>query len=462
MSEKPGLQSFSSANSIEALSSTESENDATWSDWLDKVFVRLSNCSPLEREGKLQEALGTVLKVSGLDVEIGELCQLHGTNGSSQFAEVIGLDRRAALLVPFSSMSQLGRTTRITATGAGLRIPVSNQLLGRIMDSSGIAIDGGAPISRDSVRPILAAPPRAMYRGMIDKPFSTGIKVIDGLLTMGVGQRVGVFAPAGGGKSTLLGMLARGARSDVNVIALIGERGREVREFIDDVLGPEGLARSVIICATSDQSPTERANAAYAATTVAEYFRDQGLNVLLMMDSLTRYGRALREIGLSAGEPPVRRGFPPSTFARLPQLLERSGMGETGSITAIYTVLVEDDELDPIAEEVKSIVDGHFVLSRDLGSAGYYPAIDVSKSLSRLMSRIASRSHIEAARRVRGLIAKWQDIEMLVQLGEYKAGADEVADRAIERKSDIDAFRRQDTDDFFSASDSIEWLSSLS
>jgi ATP synthase in type III secretion protein N len=326
------------------------------------------------------------------------------------------------------------------------RVPYGEALLGRVLDGRGQPIDSLGPVPDALSRRALHAPsPSPMQRALIDAPFETGVRAIDTLLTLGAGQRVGVFAAAGGGKSTLLGMLARFCVADVIVIALIGERGREVREFIEDSLGAEGLARSVIVCATSDRPAMERVRAAHHATAIAEGFRAEGKRVLLLMDSVTRFARALREIGLAAGEPAVRRGFPPSVFAELPRLFERAGTDTQGSITAVYTVLLEDEEGgDPIGEEVRSILDGHIILSRKLGAAGHYPAIDVLGSLSRLFPRLASPDHREAAQRVRALMAKHAEIEFLVQVGEYRQGSDPLADKAIAAKPEIEALLRQD------------------
>jgi len=299
-----------------------------------------------------------------------------------------------------------------------------------------------------------------MARPPIDQPFGTGVRALDTLLSVGVGQRLGIFAAAGGGKSTLLGMLARHAAADVNVIVLVGERGREVREFIDDCLGEDGLRRSVLVVATSDRPALERCRAADVGTAVAEYFRDQGLHVLLMMDSVTRYARALRDVALAVGEPPARRGFPPSVLSRLPQLFERTGRDGHGAITAFYTVLVEDEDAgaDPIAEEVRSILDGHIVLSRKLGSAGHYPAIDVLASVSRVMSRIATATHRSAAQRLRQLLAKYQDIELLLQIGEYKSGTDPEADAAIRLMPGIQRLLRQSPQESVSFEQSLVQL----
>jgi type III secretion protein N (ATPase) len=301
-----------------------------------------------------------------------------------------------------------------------------------------------------------------MRRRLIEAPLFTGVKVIDGLLTLGEGQRMGIFAPAGVGKSTLMGMLARGAQCDVSVIALIGERGREVREFIELILGKEGMARSVVVCATSDRSSIERAKAAFVATAIAEYFRDQGQRVLLMMDSLTRFARAQREIGLAAGEPPARRGFPPSIFAELPRLLERSGMGESGSITALYTVLAEDESgVDPIAEEVRGILDGHMILSRRLAAKNQFPAIDVLASLSRVMPQVARPAHITAAGTLRSMMAKYDEVEMLLQVGEFKKGNDPLADKAVDRIAAIRAFLGQKTSELLPIAQTFEQLASV-
>jgi type III secretion protein N (ATPase) len=290
-----------------------------------------------------------------------------------------------------------------------------------------------------------------MQRQMIHQPLPMRVRVLDGMLTVGEGQRIGVFAAAGGGKSTILSQLVKGAAADVRVIALIGERGREVREFVEQSLGPEGMAKSIVVCATSDRSSLERARAAYLATSIAEYFRDQGKKVLLLMDSVTRFARALREIGLSAGEPPARQGFPPSVFATLPRLLERSGMGAKGSITALYTVLVEGDDMtEPIADETRSILDGHIILSRELAAANHFPAVDVLASASRVMSMIDTPEHLKMAGRIRELMAAYKRSEILVKIGEYKRGADPLIDEALDKWPRIMQFLRQGTTEFSS------------
>jgi ATP synthase in type III secretion protein N len=411
----------------------------------------------MARSGKVFEVVGTLIRASGLDAKVGELCELKDPRGRSmQRAEVVGFGRNGAILSPFGGLTGVSDTTRVIGTGRPLSIRCGPQLLGRVISGLGDPIDGRGPLRGTDERPVFADPPDPMSRAMIEHPLPTGVKIIDGLMTLGEGQRMGIFAPAGAGKSTLMGMLARGAQCDVSVIALIGERGREVREFIEFILGPEGMARSVVVCATSDRSSIERAKAAYVATAVAEYFRDRGQRVLLMMDSLTRFARAQREIGLAAGEPPARRGFPPSVFAELPRLLERTGMGARGSITALYTVLAEDESGgDPIAEEVRGILDGHMILSRGIAAKNQYPAIDVLGSLSRVMTQIVPKEHVAAAGALRSLMAKYDEVEMLLQVGEYKPGNDAMADRAVSRIEAIRAFLNQKTSDLLPFDDIV-------
>lgn len=413
--------------------------------------------------GKVVEVTGTLLRVGGLAVKLGELCDLRQADGTLlQRAEVVGFNRRQAILAPFGSVEGLCRQTRVSGHGRPLSILVGDGLLGRVVDGLGEPIDGAGPLRCDEHTSIHAPAPNPMTRRLVDTPLPTGVRVIDALTTLGEGQRMGVFAPAGVGKSTLLGMLARGTAADVNVIVLIGERGREVREFIELVLGPAGMARTVVVCATSDRSAIERAKAAQTGTAIAEYFRDRGLRVLLMMDSLTRFARAQREIGLAAGEPPTRRGFPPSVFAELPRLLERAGMGEHGSITALYTVLAEDDSgSDPVTEEVRGILDGHLVLSRTIAARNQYPAIDVLGSLSRVMSQIVDPEHRAQAGRLRRLMAKYDEVEPLLQIGEYQAGADPLADEAIARHDEIHAFLCQETDECAQPGDTLAQLAGI-
>lgn len=414
------------------------------------LIERLFHAPAVERRGRVVSALGTAIRVSGIEARIGETCTLvDPAGGSPLLAEVVGLDGAEALLTPLGQLRGLGAGVEVIVSEGEVRVPYGPALLGRVLDGQGRPIDGLGPLPPDLARtPLYAPAPDPMARAPIGERFATGVRAIDALVTLGIGQRLGVFAAAGGGKSTLMGMLARGAEADVIVIALIGERGRELREFLHDILGPTGLARSVVVCATSDRPAMERVRAAHHATAIAEGFRAEGRHVLLLFDSATRFARALREIGLAAGEPPVRRGFPPSVFAELPRLFERAGTGPTGAITALYTVLLEDEEGgDPVGEEVRSILDGHVILSRTLGAAGQYPAIDVLQSLSRLFPRVADPGHRAAAARLRALMARNAENEFLVQVGEYKRGADPLSDLALDRRDHIAAFLRQDVDE---------------
>ena len=418
-----------------------------------------------ERRGTVVEAIGTTLRVAGLGLSVGDLCEIEGDRHGAEalLAETIGVSGALGVLMPFGELAGVRAGSWVTRLGRGRHVPVGRGLLGRVVDAFGRPLDGRGPCETDAEVPLSRAPPPAMERQLVDQPVSTGVRVIDALAAVGLGQRFGVFAPAGVGKSTLLGMLARHADFDVNVIALIGERGRELREFIDDALGPEGLRRSVVVVSTSDSPAIARAKAAQLATAIGEYFRDAlGLRVLLMMDSATRYARALREIGLAGGEPPARRGYPPSVFAELPRLLERSGNGPLGTMTAFYTVLMEDEETaDPIAEEIRSILDGHIVLSRKLAAAGRYPAVDPLASLSRVMPRVTSAAHRQAAERVRGWLARYDDVELLLQVGEYRQGHDRATDLAIERHGAIEAFLKQGMEEHTDANRAVERLLAL-
>ena len=426
--------------------------------------LELSNSSMVSRAGKVVEVIGTLVRATGLEAKLGELCNLMDSTGKLlQVAEVVGFARGQTILSPFGSI--IGVTagqTQVVGCGRVLSVPVGKELLGRVIDSLGQPIDGKGPILCNEERPVFALPPTPMEREMIEHPLPTGVKVIDGMITLGQGQRMGIFAPAGVGKSTLMGMLARGTQCDISVIALIGERGREVREFIEIIMGESGMARSVVVCATSDRSSIERAKAAHVATAVAEYYRDQGLKVLLMMDSLTRFARAQREIGLAAGEPPARRGYPPSVFAEIPRLLERAGMGAKGSITALYTVLAEDESnSDPISEEVRGILDGHMILSRKIAARNQYPAIDVLNSLSRVMTQIVPKEHQAANGKMRKLMAKYDEMETLIQMGEYKPGNDPIADEAVQKIDIIRDFLCQPTSDLWPFEQTIEALTSV-
>ena len=418
-----------------------------------------------EIRGRVLEVVGTLIKAIVPRVKLGELCTLRNPGEDRLIqAEVVGLSRQYALLTPMGEMIGISTNTEVVPSGHSHRIPVGFHLLGQVLDSMGMPLDKekSEPLSSSNHYPIYAEPPNPISRKLITRPLSLGIRVLDGLLSCGEGQRMGIFAAAGGGKSTLLSTLVKGAEVDVTVLALIGERGREVREFIEHDLGEEGMRCSVLVVATSDRPSIERAKAAYVATAIAEYFRDQGKKVLLLMDSLTRFARAQREIGLAAGEPPTRRGFPPSVFAELPKLMERAGQSDKGSITALYTVLVEGDDMtEPVADETRSILDGHIILSRKLASAGHYPAIDVLASVSRVMNNIVDKEHVQAAEKIRELLAKYQEIELLVRVGEYKRGADSKADEALSKIGRINSFLKQKTDEFESLENTVEQMKRL-
>ncbi len=411
-----------------------------------KLREALRRTRTLERRGRVTRAFGTTVHATGLDARIGQTCEIvDPADGRVIPAEVIGLVDGAAVLTPLAPLHGLSPEAEVRAGPGQAEVAFGPGLLGRVIDAHGAPLDGLGPIGNAWLaRPIYAEAPNPFEREPIHEIFPTGVRVVDGLLTVGVGQRIGVFATAGGGKSTLLGMFARHCQADVNVIALVGERGREVREFVEDSLGPEGLARSVLVVSTSDRPAMERVRAAHVASAIAEGFRVQGLSVMLLMDSVTRFARALREVGLAVGEPAVRRGFPPSVFAELPRLFERAGSAGAGSITAFYTVLLEEEDGgDPIGEEVRSILDGHIYLSRKLGQAGQYPAVDVLASISRVFGRVASKEHGQAVTRLRAWLARHAEIEFLLQIGEYKPGGDPLADEAIARMPKIKALLRQ-------------------
>ena len=416
--------------------------------------------------GHVVEVLGTMIRAVIPEAKIGEICILRSPDDGSEFqAEVVGFSKDAALLTPLGRIQGVSTNMEVLPTGRVHQVACGEALVGRVLDGLGNPLDSdekGPLPAPEAFYPVYADPPHPLARGIIHKPLSLGVRALDGMLTVGEGQRIGIFAAAGGGKSTLLASIIRGAEVDVNVVALIGERGREVREFIELQLGPEGMKRTVLVVSTSDRPAMERLKASYVATAIAEYFRDNGKKVMLMMDSVTRFARAQREIGLAAGEPPTRRGFPPSVFSTLPVLLERAGAGRKGSITGIYTVLVEGDDMtEPVADETRSILDGHVVLSRKLASANHYPAIDVLASVSRVMDAIVDPEHKKAAGQLRELYAKYNEVELLVQLGEYKTGTDPLADKAIERIGAIRTFLRQDTREQMSFAETLEKLKAV-
>jgi type III secretion protein N (ATPase) len=420
-----------------------------------RLLRALQSTRTVVEQGRVVQAGGTVLRATGLRARIGQQCRIFDSGSASDeaeplLAEVIGFAGAEMILAPYGPLQGVAVGAAVQALADEAHVPCGPALLGRVVDAFGRPLDGRPLEAGAGLRstPLHASAPSPLTRRSIEQPLATGVRAIDAALTVGEGQRVGIFAMAGGGKSTLLGMLARQARADVNVIALVGERGREVREFLDDSLGEDGQARSVVVVSTSDRPALERVRAAYAATAIAEGFRREGKRVLLLVDSVTRFARGLRELGLSALEPPVRRGYPPSVFAELPRLFERAGNDAAGSITAFYTVLAEDDDnSDPVAEEVRSILDGHIVLSRALAQSHHYPAIDVLASASRVFTRVAQRPHQEAAAQLRSLLARYAEVEFLLRVGEYQAGSDPLADKAIERIAQLRALLQQRADE---------------
>ncbi len=414
-----------------------------------KLLVQRLRATRLYRVyGRVEKVVGLTIEARGPSARIGEVCIIRSGDGRESLCEVVGFRHDLVLLMPLGPIEGLAPGSLVQSTGDSLNIRVGNDLLGRVVGGLGEPIDSHGPLVGREWTRIHRDPPSPLGRPRIDTPLPTGVRALDGLLTLGVGQRVGLFAGSGVGKSTLLGMVAKSSEADVNVIALIGERGREVREFIERDLGPDGLKRSVVVVVTSDQPPLVRVKGAFVATAIAEFFRDQGRSVALMMDSVTRFAMAQRELGLAVGEPPTARGYTPSVFAALPRLLERAGRSQLGSITGIYTVLVDGDDLqDPIADAVRGILDGHIVLSRELANRGHFPAIDVLQSVSRLMNDLVAAEHSEAARHVRTLMAAKRDVEDLIRIGAYKPGSDQEADEAIAIERDLLAFLRQSVAD---------------
>jgi flagellum-specific ATP synthase len=414
---------------------------------LTPYFERLRLLTPGRRTGTVAEAVGLTVEVAGLSGTVGELVEVPTRHGPVP-AEIVGFRGKRTLLMPLGEIAGLAAGAEVEATGMPLCVPVGESLLGRVLDGLGRPMDGKGPAG-GRLHPVAAGgAPDPLVRRPVDRPLPTGVRVIDSLLTCGEGQRIGIFAGSGVGKSTTLGMIARHARADVNVIALVGERGREVREFLERDLGDDGLSRSVVVIATSDTPALVRIKACWTATAIAEAFRDQGLNVLLLMDSVTRLAMAQREAGLAAGEPPALRGYPPSVFAMIPRLLERAGAGERGAITAFYTVLVEGDDLtEPVTDTVRGTLDGHIVLSRALAGENHYPAVDVLASVSRVMPAIVAEGHLRAAGRLRALLAAYQDARDLISVGAYVAGANPWVDEAIRRLPQIHQFLRQRPDE---------------
>jgi len=400
-----------------------------------------------KRFGKVTSVVGTIIEATGLDASVGELHTIHLDDSDKIQAEVVGLKHNRTLLMPLDRVEGIKAGCLVERCPKSMSVKVSEKLLGRIVDANGVPIDGRGPVADGNDYPVHNAPPGPMQRKNIDELLETGVRAIDALISVGKGQRMGIFAGSGVGKSTLMGMIARNTTADVNVIGLIGERGREVKEFIDEVLGKEGLSKSIIVATTSDKAAMSRVKAAYTATAIAEYFRDQDKDVLLMMDSITRVAMAQREIGLASGEPPTTKGYTPSVFTMLPKLLERAGRKQRGSITGLYTVLVDNDDMnEPIADAVRSILDGHIVLSRKLAHKNHYPAIDVLASVSRIMNSIVEKKHIELSREARELLAVYNEAEDLINIGAYSKGTNKKLYRAIDRIDDLNDFLRQSTD----------------
>ncbi len=416
-------------------------------------------------KGRVKRIAGNLIHATVPNARLGEVCTLRdASSGVTSYAEIVGFDDTVAMLSPLGQLQGLSTSTEVSTTGRFLDVPVGEALLGRVLDGFGNPLDSAekGSLPKMPARPLLNTAPPALSRRIIDRPLSLGLRAMDGLLTCGEGQRIGIYGEPGTGKSLLLGQILRTSGADINVIALVGERGREVGEFIERQLSAEARARSVVVVATSDRSSVERVKGAQTAMTIAEYFRDQGARVLLVADSITRLARALREIGLAAGEPPTRRGFPPSVFTALPSLFERAGMAARGSITAFFTVLVEGDGTsDPVAEETRGLLDGHIVLSPKLVRAGHFPAIDVAASLSRVMIDVVSPEHLTAAQKVRRLISKHSEIEFLIQVGEYQPGGDKLADEAIAKWPAIEQFLRQSSREHSNFDDTLQLLRSL-
>lgn len=413
---------------------------------MEALLSSIAECHTIRVSGKVTKIVGLIVEGVCPASAVGTLCQLEPLNGGEPVpAEVVGFRDNRALLMPLGELRGMGPGSLIRVSRNSATLPVSNALLGRVVDAMGQPIDGSALPPAETELPIYALPVGPLERDKIDTPLELGVRAIDGLLTCGVGQRMGILAGSGVGKSVLLGMLARRARADVNVIALIGERGREVREFIERDLGPEGLARSVVVVATSDQSPLLRSRGAFVATTIAEFFCQQGQNVLLMMDSVTRFAMGMREVGLAAGEPPTSKGYTPSVFATLPKLLERAGkFNSGGSITGLYTVLVEGDDMtEPVTDAVRSILDGHIALSRELAARNHYPAIDILASTSRVMRDIVTPEQTDQAGKLRDILATYREAEDLINIGAYAQGSNPKIDRAIGRIDDLNGFLRQ-------------------
>ncbi len=423
----------------------------------------LKETDPMVQLGKVSRVIGLTVEAVGITARMGNICRIYtGFKDEYILAEVVGFKDKKVLLMPFGDLAGVGPENRVVCYRQALDVPVGPDLKGRVLDALGRPMDGKGPVKVSEYYPVFNQPPNPLSRDRIKEILPLGVKTIDGLLTMGKGQRVGIFAGSGVGKSTLLGMIARNTQADINVIILVGERGREVRDFLEKDLKEEGLARSILVIATSDQPALIRLKSAIVGTSIAEYFRDQGYDVLLLMDSLTRFAMAQREIGMAIGEPPVSRGYTPSVYAVMPKLLERSGNSHKGSITGLYTVLVEGDDMnEPIADTVRGILDGHIVLSRHLANNNHYPAIDVLQSVSRLMPDIADKDHVKMAGFIRSNLAAYRDVQDLISIGAYKKGSSANIDQAIDLLEPINGLLRQQIGESFSYEETLELISNI-
>jgi flagellum-specific ATP synthase len=430
---------------------------------LEKYHRVIEKTEPIRVNGRVIDVIGLVIVSVGPNAVLGEICSIVDQNGTEICkAEVVGFKNGKVLSIAIGEVHNISPACEIKASGKSFTVGVGKELLGRVIDGLGNPLDSGGEINYASYRESYREPPNPLERKRITTPIQTGIRAIDGLLSIGKGQRCGIFAGSGVGKSVTLGMIARNTSADVNVIALIGERGREVREFIERDLGPEGLKRSVVVCATSDKSPLIRMKGAYVATTIAEYFRDLGMDVMLMMDSVTRFAMAQREVGLTIGEPPTTKGYTPSVFSLLPKLLERAGNTDKGSITGLYTVLVDGDDMtEPIADAVRSILDGHIVLSRKIANKGQYPAIDTLQSVSRVMSDIIDRDHYHRAMKFNEILATYREAEDLINIGAYVKGSNPLIDHALSKINLLRGYLKQDVFEQAKYDQSVERLNQI-
>ena len=431
---------------------------------LEKYYRAIENAEMVKVIGKVIQVVGLIIEAQVGGVSVGDLCTIRiEKEGREAYAEVVGFRESRVLLMPLGTTSGIAPGSQVTAAGKPLMVNVGPQILGRVLNGLGEPIDGKGPIiDIKEERSLYAEPPDPVKRPRVQEILHVGVRSIDGMLTIGRGQRMGIFAGSGVGKSTLMGMIARNAEADVNVISLVGERGREVRDFIEESLGDEGLKKSVVVVATSDQPPLIRLKAAFVATAIAEYFRNLNNKVILMMDSVTRFAMAQREIGLATGEPPTTKGYTPSVFALLPKLMERSGTAEVGSITAFYTILVEGDDFnEPIADQCRSILDGHIILSRDLAAKNHYPAIDVPSSVSRLMSNLASSEQKAAAAKLREVLARYSEAEDLINIGAYVKGSNPKIDYSMSKIDQVNDFLRQGTFEQVAFEDTVSKLLSI-